>query len=437
MAVPSETSQKTYSGNGVATAFSTGFRFLKNSEVVVKQKTGSGSYATKTEGTHYTIAGADSGADGTVTMATAPPVGDTLLIERTVPVTQPTAFSAQGNFSTKVHEDQFDQLVFICQQLARRVATLEGLSGLPASTTAGAGLVVVGTSVDVGAGDGITVNADDVAVSYGNASSMNEVQTAAHFAGNESLAARIDHRHKARTAAPAAGSVLIGNAAAEGAGLGLAREDHVHPVPAPGAPANVTKAAASAGASANFARQDHKHDVDTAAPSSVGTANAEGVAASLARSDHVHNHGAQTDGSHHAVASGAAAGFMSATHFSKVDNFADTALAGTVQTSDAVATNILQRDIGVGVVEMLECDIVGRRSTGAEASAYRLCGTFRRDGASAIQVTGSPATVFTHEDVASWTVGFAIAGSVVSLQVTGAAGATIDWQARVRVVSAP
>lgn len=86
------------------------------------------------------------------------------------------------------------------------------------------------------------------------------------------------------------------------------------------APVNVTKSAASAGSATEAARQDHKHDITTAAPSSIGTANSEGSATSLARSDHVHNHGAQTDGSLHAVATTSVAGFMSATDKSSLDN---------------------------------------------------------------------------------------------------------------------
>jgi hypothetical protein len=56
----------------------------------------------------------------------------------------------------------------------------------------------------------------------------------------------------------------------------------------------------------------------TAAPTSVGVANSEGVAASFSRSDHTHNHGAQTDPTQHALATNLAAGFLSASDFSKL-----------------------------------------------------------------------------------------------------------------------
>jgi hypothetical protein len=58
----------------------------------------------------------------------------------------------------------------------------------------------------------------------------------------------------------------------------------------------------------------------TAAPSTIGTANATGTANSLARSDHVHSHGAQTDPTHHAVATITTNGFMSAADKVILDN---------------------------------------------------------------------------------------------------------------------
>ena len=88
----------------------------------------------------------------------------------------------------------------------------------------------------------------------------------------------------------AAGSISVGDTAAEGTALTVARADHVHGLAAPAAPADVTRAAASAGSSANVARADHKHDISTAAPAatSVASSPSAGTASSMARSDHVH-----------------------------------------------------------------------------------------------------------------------------------------------------
>jgi hypothetical protein len=107
------------------------------------------------------------------------------------------------------------------------------------------------------------------------------------------------------------------------------------------APADVTKAAAAVGTSTTLARSDHKHDVSTAAAVTIGTANGEGAASSLARSDHVHDHGAQTAPTHHAVATTADNGFMSAADKTKLDsiqNGSATLVNGTVAVATANIT---------------------------------------------------------------------------------------------------
>ncbi|AMP44401.1 cell wall anchor protein [Faustovirus] len=77
----------------------------------------------------------------------------------------------------------------------------------------------------------------------------------------------------------------------------------------------------------------------TAAPVSVGTANAVGTANSFARSDHVHNHGAQTDPTLHAVATSGANGFMSSADKTKLD----------ASTSLNTSSAIVQRDVSGNV----------------------------------------------------------------------------------------
>lgn len=90
-----------------------------------------------------------------------------------------------------------------------------------------------------------------------------------------------------------------------------------------GTPAVLTAAAGSNGALATAAPYDHRHQVQTAAPVAIGTANSAGASNSLARADHVHDHGAQTDGSHHAVAvAGGANGFLSGADKTKLDGIA-------------------------------------------------------------------------------------------------------------------
>lgn len=194
----------------------------------------------------------------------------------------------------------------------------------------------------------------------------------ANAVGVSANLARADHIHAIPTAVP----VTISTANAQGSASTFARSDHVHAhgsipggathdavttlvngymsaadkvkldasgILTSSAPVNVTKSAAVIGVSTEAARADHKHDIDTATASSltpdlanaegaatslsrsdhihniatavvvtIGTANAQGSALTFAKSDHVHAHGAQTDGTLHAVATISVNGFMSA-----------------------------------------------------------------------------------------------------------------------------
>lgn len=130
MAIATAASEIDYTGNGATVAFATGFKFLANSDLVVKLAPEDGEFSTLVEGIDYTVTGANLDAGGTVTCLTAPETGDTLRITRTVPLTQPTSFRTQGSFSAAVHEKSFDRLTMQMQQVSRDVlASLADLAG--------------------------------------------------------------------------------------------------------------------------------------------------------------------------------------------------------------------------------------------------------------------------------------------------------------------
>jgi len=83
------------------------------------------------------------------------------------------------------------------------------------------------------------------------------VTKAAADVGLGLTAARDNHKHDISTAAPGAGAVAVGNAAAEGAATTLARSNHQHAV-ARGNPVDVGTAN-NAGAGTDFAAGDHVH----------------------------------------------------------------------------------------------------------------------------------------------------------------------------------
>lgn len=145
MSVPSSTRRITYTGNAVTTAFPVTFPWLSNAQLVVSLRLAAGTtYATQTEGVHYTVDATGSPpSGGTVNMVAAPASGDSLKIERVVDYTQPTAFRDAGPFSAARHENSADLTVYQTEQLAdglsdltTRVAAVEAI-GIPTSTFAG------------------------------------------------------------------------------------------------------------------------------------------------------------------------------------------------------------------------------------------------------------------------------------------------------------
>jgi hypothetical protein len=81
--------------------------------------------------------------------------------------------------------------------------------------------------------------------------------------------------------------------------------------------------------------------IPTAAPVTIGTANATGISTSLARADHVHAHGAQTDGTLHAVATTSVSGFMSAADKTTFDARTSANTASTIMTRSGASETAL------------------------------------------------------------------------------------------------
>jgi hypothetical protein len=440
MAVTGTTSETEYTGDGGTTRFPTVFRFLDQADLVVTvTPAGGGAPVVQTLGIHYTVDGVGADAGGNVNFIAAPAVGDLVTVERNTPIVQDIHFALQGDFFPETHEEAFDQGTMIDQELERRVTALEN-SGTTNNAVAGNGLAVAGSTWNVGAGAGIQSNADDIAVVYGVAVNVANVSKAAAAAGVRNEAARIDHKHDITTAAP--GDILIGDGAVEGVSGALARADHQHQLAAPGAaPPAVSGAAGAEGASGLPARADHTHQVTMGgAPPAIAAVGAAGASNSSSRSDHTHAHGAQAlgDGTNHAVATNAFAGFMSAADKSKLDGFPNT-FTGTVQTTTVAQTVVASTQLPAGTTELLEVLVSGVRNDGTQGAGYRMVGTFRKasDVAAAVQVGATVKDVM--EDVAAWDVGFRLNadGKTIEVYVVGVDAITINWRARGRICEAP
>lgn len=124
MTVSSSTSTATFLPNN-ATVFPLPFRFFDNDDIQVFRIDATSGLATpQALGVDYTLAGAgepeQDGSAVSVLTLTSPLAlgGPKLYVERVMPIDQPTDIVNQGRFFPEVHEDVFDRLTMLIQQLA-------------------------------------------------------------------------------------------------------------------------------------------------------------------------------------------------------------------------------------------------------------------------------------------------------------------------------
>ena len=139
MTISSTTNRKSFAGNGITTAFSTSpVVFFDTSDLqVYLTNTSTQVSVLQTLNTQYTVSGG-GGAAGTVTMATAPPSGYTLVVLRSLPLTQPTDLVNNSVNDAEVTEAAFDRTTFQIQQLDERIDRT--LQIAPGSTLTGSEL---------------------------------------------------------------------------------------------------------------------------------------------------------------------------------------------------------------------------------------------------------------------------------------------------------
>lgn len=98
-------------------------KFFKDEQLVVSSLR-DGVVTKLTLGSDYTVSGAKSDAGGTVTVTSGIMIGDTLIIQRVVPVKQETDLRNQGEYLAETVEDAFDYLTMITQQLVGSIGRL-------------------------------------------------------------------------------------------------------------------------------------------------------------------------------------------------------------------------------------------------------------------------------------------------------------------------
>lgn len=122
MTVQADSSRWQYQGNGVATAFAYTGRIFVASDLVVTRTDAIGVDSLLMLNVDYTVSGVGQPSGGVVSypISGSPlPAAEKLTIERVVPVTQLLDLRNQGGWFPENHEDAYDRLTMIGQQLSR------------------------------------------------------------------------------------------------------------------------------------------------------------------------------------------------------------------------------------------------------------------------------------------------------------------------------
>jgi hypothetical protein len=117
LTVSNTTNVVQYTGNGSTVNWPTGFRFFKNTDLVVTKRSVAGVTTALTLNTDYSVSGANDLQGGTVTTTNALAAGELLTIARVLTVQQLTDLRNQGDYFAEIHEDVFDYLTMLVQQV--------------------------------------------------------------------------------------------------------------------------------------------------------------------------------------------------------------------------------------------------------------------------------------------------------------------------------
>lgn len=117
MTVSTEVDHNEYTGNGVTTTFPYTFRIFQKSDLVVQVVDIDENIAVLALDTDYAVTGAGGYSGGNVILSKALANGYQISISRELPVTQESDLRNQGKFFAEVHEDAFDKLTMLIQQV--------------------------------------------------------------------------------------------------------------------------------------------------------------------------------------------------------------------------------------------------------------------------------------------------------------------------------
>lgn len=135
-----------FAGNDAQTVFAFAFKVFTTADALVVQADATGAETTLTLGVDYTVTlngDQDAAPGGDVTLTTALPTGETLIISSNVSALQGVEVTNGGGFFPSVFNGVFDRLTILIQQLIEsinrtiKVSITSGLSGLTITPEAG------------------------------------------------------------------------------------------------------------------------------------------------------------------------------------------------------------------------------------------------------------------------------------------------------------
>lgn len=120
--ISTETNRNDYVGTGVVDVYQYNFKIFDEGDLLVTTKDTTGTESTLVLNVDYTVDGAGDDAGGEVTLLDGPLTADYgITIRRVLDIKQPTDIRNQGAFFPSIHEDAFDRLTMLVQQLQDQV----------------------------------------------------------------------------------------------------------------------------------------------------------------------------------------------------------------------------------------------------------------------------------------------------------------------------
>lgn len=133
MTVSTATRSDSFPGAGSVGPYTVDWKVLSTADVQVTQVDANGVRTALSTPADYAITLTSLGVEGaSITLTTALPVGETLVIEGNTVIQQPTNYANQGSFKPETHENSFDRLTLIAKESRERV---DRSAQLPAETS--------------------------------------------------------------------------------------------------------------------------------------------------------------------------------------------------------------------------------------------------------------------------------------------------------------